>query len=223
MAFEDFLADYTEGGAEGDVTIAQYKISWNDLDRDEYEYVYKDKGAAHFSGDFEHLFEIQFSDRANSPAIGFHGVSSAAKDMKALVVDDEDAQLVEHYSAQIKVLLIENGTDDESPHYTGSDSTTYYCTFERDDDGGGTSDGLLTLEIRTGSHTGNLEDTVTIDCTAQLDHRYCLACISWRDNNSNYSADGFIENLDLQEGAPPAGFNPWFIRSNKRGGKLSKR
>ena len=45
-------------------------------------------------------------------------------------------------------------------------STTYYITLHRDDDGGANSTGQYTLEIRTGSHTGVLQETLSIDSSA---------------------------------------------------------
>ena len=58
MAYEDFTT-YTEVDVGGIVTVAENKVSWNDMTDLEAWLLYKDMTADHFNGDFTHEFECQ--------------------------------------------------------------------------------------------------------------------------------------------------------------------
>lgn len=200
--------DKTDGG--GNLTIAGNKVSWNDLDRDETSHISDSKGVNHFSGDFEHLFEIQLSDRNGVPCGNWWVVANAQSDLKALIDGAANAAYLQLWGTDIEFFVLEGGAEGGSGAYGSADSTTYYITLKRDDDGGANNTGQYEVEIRTGSHTvppGTLEDTLTRDCAAggQFDFEFIYFVQSYDDAQGGNSFDGFTENLDLQEAAPPAG------------------
>jgi hypothetical protein len=117
--------------------------------------------------------------------------------MKDAADASEDAISLNHYNNTIRLEVMENGSATQDP-YSASSGTTYYITLSRDDDGGENSTGQVTAEIRTGSHTGTLQETLTVDCAAgeQNDFQY-LYVPSCYDDGASQSSDGFIRNLDV--------------------------
>lgn len=207
MATEDFTTyDETDGG--GNVTVIAAKVSWNDMDRDETSHVSDSKGAAHFSGDFEHKLEFQYSDLGTTPLVAYWVLANAQKNYRALIVDDEDAHVFRIYNDDVAISVLENGdsTVDESLNLTSG--TTYFLTIARDDDGGANSTGQLTADIHTGDYhpDGVHIDLLTVDCSVgeQNDFEFVYGLASYNSGHANQTIDGFTQNLDLQE-APPAG------------------
>lgn len=208
MAYEDFTA-YNETDEGTNVTVITNKVSWSDLDRDETSHVSISKGAAHFSGDFEHKFEIQYSDVVSNPQVIWWMLANRQADEKTLRTDDETYVHLHHYrNDYIRIQIIEGGSIRGNDSFvTPVSGTTYYITLSRDDDGGANSTGRYTVEIRTESHTGTLVDTLIADCSVdeQNDFEYIFALASYDDNTTPHTADGFTQNLDLQEPSSPIG------------------
>ena len=61
MALEDFTT-YTEVDTAGRLTVTSDTITIENLDRDEDSYIYADKGADFFDGDYEHLLQLGVSE-----------------------------------------------------------------------------------------------------------------------------------------------------------------
>jgi hypothetical protein len=71
-AYED-LSGYTEDDAGGYLTIATTKVTWASLPRNVDAYLYKDKTANFFTGDFIHEFKAEFT----SSAQGDYGICTS--------------------------------------------------------------------------------------------------------------------------------------------------
>lgn len=200
MAYEYFL-NYDETDENNTVTVAASKVSWAALGRSDTSHVSRSKGSNHFAGDFEHLFEVQYSDVISNPLNCFWGLANAQADFKALIDSSADAVNFNHYSSnRLRLSVLEDGVHTLDQWTSAVAGTTYYITLARDDDGGANSAGQYTAEIRTTSHTGTLRATLTVDCAAgeQNDFEYIFSLMSYDDNTSPH-AGGFTQNLDLQD------------------------
>jgi len=154
---EDFTT-YTEVDSESEITVNKYNgttVGGGTLGN---SYIYKDFGAGAFSGDFEILFEVVNVD------------ISLEQYVFVMMVSTTYGNAYNHGQNNILVALSEdfiflsNGSQsggfgafgfDQTAGVIGTD-TRYYCKLKRV--------GVdVTLEIRTGSHTGSLVDTLSIE------------------------------------------------------------
>lgn len=200
MAYENFLVDYAEVDGGDDVARATNKVSWVNLPRNVHSYVYRNMGLDHFSGDFEHQFEIKWTARSGTGIAAwwaiYDGIGSLAQQSGngyALYLQDTN----------IVLATVEGGSTIDTESWTSTINTLYFITIVRDDNGGVNSTGQITAYIRTGSHAGNLEATLTVDNSAgeQNDMQYVYALSSYNDGNAS-TWSGYIENLDLGEAEP---------------------
>lgn len=200
MAYEDFT-DYDQSSDPNTrQTVATNKLSWADMIRNEICYLADDKGVNHFSGDFEHKLEIQYHEDATDPLAAFWILANITDSFTGIENASEDAMVLYHFGdVVLRIGIIENGST-RVDTFASSQDTIYYVTIGRDDDGGVNNTGQLVAYIRTGSHAGNLEDTLTLDCAAgeQNDFRYIYALDS-HEQGVPGQGDGYTERLDLQE------------------------
>lgn len=207
--YEDFTT-FTEVDEGGNITIdSATKVSWSGLlSRDKTGYVYKDYTANHFDGDFTHQFEIQFSNVGDAQVGIFWMLASSVGDLVDIMTANEDACAFYVYdnaeSLNLRFYEAGSAADQDSWIAHGPQaSTTYYVNVTRDDDGGADSTGQLVFYIRTGSHVGVLQDTLTVDASAgeQNDYQYGYVCATYDDSGNANTTDGFTQNLDLNETA----------------------
>lgn len=210
MAYENFDI-YTEGADEGNdiVKTDSNTLTFTTFDAiDVTGYWYKDHGVGHFGGDFDHKFECQFSNFVNPPSavfVYFWGMSNTVGDLHAAKTAGDDGCGFGVYSdtPQLWLRVLEAGSWSEDKWLNPGPqlSTTYYVNAPRDDDGGANSTGQYVAYIRTGSHTGTLRDTLTVDASAgeQNDFRYYFPISSADYNGGADTVDGFSQNHDLQE------------------------
>lgn len=230
-ANEDFTTYDDSQDENGEITVdSAAQVSWVALDRDSTAYVYKDKTASFFSGDFTHQFEMQYSAVSSNALIGVWCLTNAVGDMKALIDASADFVIVRQFqSARIDCVVYENGGSGIADSWTSaSASTPYFITVSRDDDGGGNSTGRYTVTIRITSHSGAVQDTLgggtgNLDCSAgeQNDFRYIYCVNSYDDATADNYASGYCKDMNLD--AAPSGINPRIVRHGKVAGKLGKR
>lgn len=205
MAYEDFTT-YTEVDEGGNVTVTTNKVSWVDLDTDETSFLYKDMTVDFFDGDFTHKFECQVSGRdAGNPLFAYWMVANDIGDIFFLINNSNDFIFFTYFYSSVtgnnfELTLWENGAPGEADVFDGpTDGVTYYVTISRDDDGGANNTGQIKAYIRTGSHSGSLVDTLSVDCAAgeQNDYRYIYALCSYDESAADEDASGHTERLDL--------------------------
>lgn len=211
MAYENFTT-YTEVDTASKITVdSATKVSWLGIytrTPSEDGYLYKDKGVDHFNGDFTHKFEMQFVNAGNLSCPNYWMLANTIGDSGDICDAGGDAYTFFAYddTESIYLRIFENGStvgDDSWATPGPQASTTYFVEIVRDDDGGANSTGRLTAYIRTGSHTGALQDTLVADCSAgeQNDFRYIYA-FATASVSLDGLATGFTQNLDIGE-APP--------------------
>jgi hypothetical protein len=220
VAIENFTG-YDETDEGDNVTRIASKVSWDDLDRDESSHVSDSKGAGHFSGDFEHKFECLWENHVGYGLVFYWALANVQEDWKTIDNASGDAQGFAFENENLGIYTLENGGVDSDVYETPAESTLHYITVARDDDGGANGTGQITVEIHEGDYhpAGTHKDLLTIDCGAgeQNDFEFVFGLMSFDDGTPNNTVDGYTQNLDLQEGAPPAG-HPYYYRefANRR-------
>jgi hypothetical protein len=201
MAYEDYTT-FTELDPTSDITVeSATKISFEDLTQSGGYRVFKDYTADHFDGDFTHQFEVQFSDNVSSCSVYPWTVANVLNTGSGIIGTPGEyaACFLIAGSLDFYLRLIEDGSIPQDSWPDAVESTTYYITIDRDDDGGVNSAGRYTMYIRTGSHEGALQDTLVVDAEVggQKDYRYLYAL---EDHGAGGgSIDGFVQNLDINE------------------------
>jgi len=208
MANEDFTT-YTEVDENNDITVTSSTVSWTSLSRGDNSYVYKDHGVDHFDGDFTHQFEMLIENAdVTVPRQVMWMIANAINNEEALISASEDLQNIFYYdNTNLYLRVVEGGASASTDIFAAFvEGTPYFVTVSRDDDGGANNTGQLVAVIRTGSHTGTIQDTLTVDCSAgeQNDFRYLYACATYDTGHNNRDCDGYTQDMDLNEGAPPA-------------------
>jgi len=206
--YEDFTTYSTGGDNIGELTITENKIAINEslLGRNEDAWVYDDKGAGHFDGDFTHQLEIMAT--AQTGGYGLFNcwiLANAVGDAYDLEQASESYYLIElvEYADvyTIYVRIYEGGSEVDSDSYSGSIDTLYFLTIARDHDGGGSNKGRLTVTIRIESHTGEVQDTLTADSSAEQNtFRYIYGMAGYNTGGTG-QIKGYVQNLDLNEEA----------------------
>ena len=209
MAYEDFTTFDATQDEGNDITVdSATKISWiNFKTKNETGYCYKDYGAAHFSGDFTHQFEIFWSAAAGDTTCMYWGLWNTVNDCFANQTGDSGDQHRFYLFDDVENLylqIVENGSGAGVDTWASPGpqiSTLYYITIDRDDDGGANNTGQLVANIRTGSHLGVLRATLTADCSAgeQNDFRYVYMPSSYDDGTKFPVTTGYVQNLDLNK------------------------
>jgi hypothetical protein len=210
MATENFIG-YTETDPDTVITVAASKVSWVQLERNSDAYVYDDKGAAHFGGDFDHKLDVQITTGiADGGAGGFWALTNSVNDWAGLVTASADGLRVYWYRGAGPVYYIgltelDAGTEYEDSWNGASLDTTYYLRIKRDESVGtyGTiycgiysTSGLRNAGDGTDGDVDNLAVTLH---TSKKDFRYVFAVMSSNTGDNDKESDGFSENLDLQE------------------------
>lgn len=192
MPLEDFTT-YTEVDPNNHIAKTANHVDWQDY-RNEDAYLYKDKGAGHFT-DWEHKIDVKRLSVSGN-ALGWTWLlSNNVDDAKGLVTGAKTfigAYLMR--SGGIDYLEIEecsSGTE-YSTYYVISLNTWYYLTLQKV----GTA---FTCKVYSDSARTNLLTTLSLTLHGDWNFRYVFACDSWNTGSAIYG-DIDIENLDLQEG-----------------------
>ena len=197
MAYEDFTT-YVEADPGSDITVTANKLDVWEIPNNVDAWVYADKGAGHFGTTFEHDFKLKIEYDRYNRAGSVWGVSNVVEDAYYWSANNSQALYVLHvYDNRIQLREAE-ATD--SDIYTGSQDSTYYPTAER------TGDTTAVLRIYSDEAQTDLLDTLAVAVPSGRSYRYMFAYASWNTGDAGYISHE-IENLDLNEGAPPAGLD----------------
>jgi hypothetical protein len=201
--YEDFTG-FTKVDPNNEISETATKITFDTFHTGMNDsYYYSDKGANHFDGDFDHLIEHYISACSSDvSAIGVWTLSNNIDDIYGL---EQASQSALHFLSVTSSSLNRwrlreqyNGVNNDDSWDGASKDTLYFTEIERDEAVG--TYGHLYAYIRTGSHTGTLQDTLDVTLSAKLDFRYYFGII-----NNDYFDDtvyqtGYTQNHDLQEG-----------------------
>ena len=190
--------------------VTSSKETITGLTRADTCYHYRDCGANHFDGDFEHLLKTYAGSITGYGIFLSWMVDNDVGDWYALSAGNKSCIFIYWYQAGAggaKTLTVReiDGASTYTDTSTGlSLATTYFLEVERDDDAGDSGYGLMTVHITTGDYYDNagtpVDDLSLSLHTSRKDFRYIYSANS-RDDASPSSEvfSGWVELLDLQE------------------------
>lgn len=199
------LTTYTEVDPLSHISKTASRVTFTTLSRDEHTYLYKDFGANHFDGDFEHLFKSLIDDNSGGAdaAYALANIVGAIDEIYA-----GDGLFSTWYCVDVshpRNYLIESDGGTQYSDYTTVEMNRdilYYVEFERVESIG--TYGTIYAYICTGNYYddgGTLIDSTSITLhTSKKDFRYLYAIVSRDANSSNWNT-GYNEDIDLQEAA----------------------
>ena len=200
MAIEDFT-NWTYVDPNSKITHTASRMTANDVGRNESAYGYFDYGSDVFDGDFLHTFELVYQSAQRWGQVGFCGLAQTIGDfnnvdyaLACLMRDDSFIPTIGAYERF-------NGSQFSATDIVVVEGTLYYGEAERDETAGTYECRLYTDPGRT-----NLFGTSTINLQGSSpypDYRYGYGIWSYNTNNANRELSGYVENLDLEQGAPP--------------------
>ena len=193
------LTTYSIGGAESAkiTSVTSDRATVSNLLRSDSARLVKDFGVNYFFGDFTITFTL------NSAAAGSGGRYSVALGntiwdgfLEAL---SEPCVIIEpRRSVSARLTLYARGLSTNTDVNISLPSQyTIYCKLKRAAYGGVYGKGRYTLDIRTGSHTGPLEDVLIADMDEEVDFRYFYPILS-ADEPFAANISGYTEFFDIK-------------------------
>jgi len=189
------------------------RVTWAGLLRNEDAYLYDDKDANHFDGDFEHLFKAYWEDPNDYPDSEWAWVvtwalANLVDDWVGIVGANGDGLCISSYlkpnegvkSTYLREL--DGGSEYSDTSALIVFDTIYYIEVERDESVG--TYGTLYAYICTGNYYddgGSLVDSMSVALhTSKKDFRYIYAVQSYNSGPAyTYYSNGWLEFLNLQE------------------------
>src|SRR5574343_143188 len=192
MATQNFTT-YTETDPGSKLTVTASRVTFADLKgTDGWTDVSKDMGAAHFPGDFEHLFTVKVDE--NPITSGFH-MARLHNGTHAISI------LFQGSGANLIFNLLESYTSSyNDPSSAASLGTIYYPKFKRVEAVG--TYGTIYAYIYIDAERTSLFDTLSVALHAKLDYQYSVPFLKGNSADTN-DTSGYVENLDLQENITP--------------------
>ncbi|KKN23193.1 hypothetical protein LCGC14_0907360 [marine sediment metagenome] len=200
MAVEDFTA-YTETDPNSRITVTANKVAWSALQRQESAWVYADKGAAFFDGDFTHILTVNLAAASSG---GFLMAWALTNDIDGFrTIDNANGD------GLFLGLGAPTGTDETvgiheldggllySDSYTlvGAMPHTVYVKLVRDESVG--TYGTFYAYIYSDAARTTLLDTLSITLhSSKKDYRYIFPCQAWVDDTT-LSTTGYTEDLNI--------------------------
>ena len=171
----------------GRFEVTKNRIDVDGLTRNEDAWCYRDVGAGAI-GDFTVRFETELTAAALTSSWTTWAVSNDIDDEKAWQNDAPEAigLLWYNLAGEFKMLLLEYEEYDYEWSTALVRDVVYFVEAVRS----GTS---LTVYIRTGSHTGTLVDTLSVDVPTGRTYQYEFFANSSNNGNS-YAATGYSQN-----------------------------
>jgi len=199
MALEDFTT-YTEVDPNARIAVTANRVTWASLQRDEDAYVYIDKTANYFAGNFKINVTHRITTGANSGLVYFCTMTNLVDDWKG--IDDALGDALGVFSHKhdtlttyhIGITEVDGGASYSSTQYTVTVDTDYYLTLTRDETVG--TYGTLYLYIYSDVARTTLLDTLTLALHDKIDFRYFYACQSYNSAQVN-ALSGYSEALEI--------------------------
>jgi len=192
MAYEDFTT-YNVVDPNSRLTILQNKITWAALTMDDNVYVYKDFGVDHFAGDFEFLFEAYYDSLADTWGdVCFGGLANIIGNAVDVYNVEEGMWLEFNWDR----LWLYSAPLGGWTNFECLRDTLYYITVSR-------VSTIITAKVYADAARTNLLATLIRE-EESIPYRYLYGVQSalWGGTDAGY---GYIQNLDIQEEAPPGG------------------
>jgi len=178
-AYEDYTT-YTEVDPNTDITVATNTLTIDTMRRDVSAYVYKDKGAGHFSGDFEHVVDVKATASDDHGSVTIWALADSVNDVTdALAVGDLIHILFYQPSEALglSIWLREwySGSNYDDKTYLISMNTWYYLTIDR-------ISSVLRCRVYLDSARTSLLDALQITVHSTPAYRYVYGVMSETSN-----------------------------------------
>jgi len=193
-SYEDFTG-YTEVDPNSHIAKTANHVDFQDY-RTEDAYLYKDKGAGHFT-DFTHKINIKSVSGALWHQAHIWLLSNDIDDAKGLLANGKTAITIDIYKAGSGVVYLTLEEFYTTGEYGNSwspmsENVWYYLTIQK-------SGTALTCKVYSDSARTTLLTTLSLTLHANHNFRYVFVCNTWNSNSAGCNGDEDVENLDLQE------------------------
>jgi len=194
-------ANWNNGVAQSDpnerLTITADRVTFTGLTSDETCYFYRDAGAGHFDGNFEHLVKVYYDSAGagSDPWVNFWALANYIGPMTG--TNNFIFSFIYYADGIMYIREFYDETAYSDAGYISFD-TVYFCEIERDEAVG--TYGTLYNYICTGNYYddgGSLHDTYSFALHIKDDYRYIYATQS--KTGKGAAITGYMELLDLQE------------------------
>ncbi|HFD32032.1 MAG TPA: hypothetical protein ENJ28_04890 [Gammaproteobacteria bacterium] len=191
MATED-LTTYTEVDGNGDLTVTTSKVDFTTMPANVTDYLYDDKGASHWSGDFniDFDFELTATNGANVQGI-LTSISNTVG-----IPNDSTSFMTYFETSSLTPYLADIDSAGNWDSWAGGSNlslnTIYYCTLSR-------TGNTLDWDIYSNSSRTTLVQNITIAITNTAQtfrYVYPVSSIAIGDGSD---VTGYVQNLDLNE------------------------
>lgn len=207
MAVEDFTT-YTEVDPNSKVAPLSTEIQVRALQKNQIAYVYDDKGVDHFDGDFEHLITIVPISGDTGNALSLTWVLSNYVGTQQDHADTSQSYLYvqhnnNHSTNERRIVLgeVDSGSA-TAESYVFVPLDTKYLKIVRDEAVG--TYGTLYCYIYSDAERTTLITTLSVTLnSSKKDFRYLYGVMSREHATETFDIDFDVENLDIQEAAPP--------------------
>lgn len=203
--FYENLTSFTEVDPDGRLTETSSRVTFTAQHNQEIDYLYKDKGAAYFDGNFSHNFTLQVNSGGGASPYGGNCAWMMSNDLGGAITMEGAGKSFFFMGSYANFLgtwfvdlhEINSGVDTGSSTFSPTKGVPWYVTVDRDESIG--SFGQLRARFYSDSLRTALVNTLTVTLhTSKKDFRYIHAIGSYPVlfNNSN-NVTGFVENLDI--------------------------
>lgn len=200
--FNQDLTTFTEVDPNTRITVTSTQASFSALARNEDAYVYKDRGADYFNGEFIGQFDFEITAHGDSGGVvGLWGVANVIDDIQGIINSSEDALSVNAWwnGSTLYLILAEiDGGVAYEVTYAISLNTHYYCTIKRNENLG--TYGRLYLRV----YSDAARETLLIEKSLALhsskkDFRYHYAVQSRTGAGATATLTGYGQNYTFLE------------------------
>ena len=219
VAEQDFT-NFTEVDPNTRIDVTASRVTFTNLTIDEDAYVYADKGAGYFNGDFTHHLTVEItamSAGSNADHVCVWALTNHLDDWQGLADANRSfltvMLILSTTTPRIELTEFNAGSEaGPADQYVAALNTKYYLTVSRDEATG--ANGTLTLKIYSDAGRTNLLDTQTQTLSqSKTDYRYLFAALS-RNFTAGFTVSGYTENANLID-VDQAGYT-WAEDSNLR-------
>jgi len=196
----EVFTTYTEVDPNSRITPTSSKVTWDSLTQNEDAYVYDDKGAAYFSGNFRIDFTVHHTAGTQQRKLYVCNLANIVDDAYGIAAASGDmlgVSLGTGSGGDIRLILEERdgGTLHIDSPYAISADTDYYLSFVRDETIG--TYGTLYLYIYSDYLRTTLLNTQTITLSSsKKDFQYLYACQTFNSGDAA-TMSGYIEALEI--------------------------
>ncbi len=204
MATQDFTT-YTKVDPNGRFTVTVPKIVCAGLTAQEDAYIYKDKGAAFFDGNFVHNITVKATAVTQDGRFYTWALTNSIDDMKG--IEDANANYLAVFlfgvSGVPRIELFESdGGALHGDEYIGALNTDYFLSIVRNESVG--SFGTIYCYIYSDVARTTLIDTLSVSLhTSKKDFRYIFGANTRNSGIAGRTLSGYGKDLDLVASGSP--------------------